>query len=361
MLGFAARTIDRAVVGAVHLRGARAQAERQGLTPERRMGLLERAAHDYAPALDARNGFFSEVSEQELGPLVAEKRVAQLRARLGDPHAGTFDLAWASDEPAWLPEMRDPCRARKENLTAHARLFRGGEGRPAIVCVHGYLGGIYAIEERKFPVKWFFKQGLDVALPVLPHHAMRGSRGGGPPPFPSADPALTNEGFRQAIRDLRVLVAHLRAKGAPWVGVVGTSLGGYTTALLSTVQDDLAFAVPIVPLASVADFARDHGELGEGPESDALYAAFERANRVVSPYSRPPKVPSERTFVLGAEGDAITGVEHARRIAGHLGARLEVVAGGHLLQFWRDALVRGLEPILSDLGRDVRRPSPTLD
>jgi pimeloyl-ACP methyl ester carboxylesterase len=90
-----------------------------------------------------------------------------------------------------------------------------------------------------------------------------------------------------------------------------------------------------------------------------LYAAFERANRVVSPYSRPPKVSSERTFVLGAEGDAITGVEHARRIAGHLGARLEVVAGGHLLQFWRDALVRGLEPILSDLGRDVRRPSPT--
>ena len=353
-VGVAAKAIDRAVVSAVHLREARAQAARHGLSAEKRLGVLESAAEAYAPALEGDPAAF--FTPPEAAP-VTEVRVSALRSRPSDRHAGTFDLSWPSDEPAWLPAMRDPLRARRENLTARARLLSGGEGRPAVVCIHGYLGGHYAIESRKFPVDWFFSHGLDVALPVLPHHAVRGARGGGPPPFPSADPALTNEGFRQVIRDLRVLIMHLRARGAPWVGVVGTSLGGYTTALLATLERDLAFAVPVVPLASVADFARDHGELGEGDGSDELFAAFERANAVVSPYSRPSRVPSENVFVIGAEADAITGVAHAERIARHLGAELEVASGGHLLQLWRGPLVRRLAPIVAGLERTSRSPT----
>ncbi len=347
-VGAAAKAIDRAVVKAVHLRGARAQAERHGLSAERRLGVLTAAAEAYAPALQ---GDPQDYFAPPRGVHVTEQRVATLRGRPDDPDAGTFELSWPSDEPAWLPAMRDPLRARRENLTARARLLCGGAGRPAVVCIHGYLGGHYAIEGRKFPVSWFFAQGLDVALPVLPHHAVRGARGGGPPPFPSADPALTNEGFRQVVRDLRVLIQHLRERGAPWVGVVGTSLGGYTTALLSTLERDLAFAVPVVPLASVADFARDHGELGHGDEALELYHAFERANAVVSPYSRPSLVAQDRAFVIGAESDAITGVGHAERVAGHLDARLDVCGGGHLLQLWRGPLKAGLAPILGKLVR----------
>lgn len=345
-VGVAAKALDRAVVSAVHLREARAQAARHGLSADKRLGVLEAAAEAYAPALEGdAAGFFSP---PEAAP-VTEVRVSALRSRPSDPDAGTFELSWPSDEPAWLPAMRDPLRARRENLTARARLLSGGAGRPAVVCIHGYLGGHYAIEARKFPVDWFFSHGLDVALPVLPHHAVRGARGGGPPPFPSADPALTNEGFRQVIRDLRVLITHLRARGAPWVGVVGTSLGGYTTALLATLERDLAFAVPVVPLASVADFARDHGELGAGEGAATLHAAFERANAVVSPYTRPSLVAPERAFVIGADYDAITGVGHAERIAGHLDARLDVCGGGHLLQLWRPPLKQGLAAILGQL------------
>ena len=345
-VGVAAKALDRAVVSAVHLRGARAQAARLGVSADQRLGLLEAAAEAYAPALEGdASGFFAPPAPAP----VNEVLVAALRGRTTDRNAGTFELSWPSDEPAWLPSMRDPMRARRENLTARARLLSGGAGRPVVVCIHGYLGGHYAIESRKFPVDWFFSRGLDVALPVLPHHAVRGARGGGSPPFPSADPALTNEGFRQIIRDLRVLITHLRARGAPWVGVVGTSLGGYTTALLATLERDLAFAVPVVPLASVADFARDHGELGEGAAASALHAAFERANAIVSPYTRPSLVAPDRAFVIGADFDAITGVDHAERIAGHLGARLDVCGGGHLLQLWRPPLKEGLAAILGRL------------
>ncbi|MFO0638623.1 MAG: hypothetical protein U0183_05370 [Polyangiaceae bacterium] len=354
VLGLAARAIDRAVVTAVHLRGARKQAFRDGLTPERKLELLERAAEDYHAATHGpADAFFVPPS----GVAVARERTASLRSRSRDRDGGVFSLSWPSDMPAHLPSMRDSLRARRENLVGRARVYRGGAGRPVVVCVHGYLGGLYAIEERKFPLDAFFEMGLDVALPVLPHHAMRGARGNGPPPFPSVDPALTNEGFRQAIYDLRVLVRHLVAEGAPWVGVVGTSLGGHTAALLATLEDDLAFVVPVVPLASVADFARDHGELGEGDGSDELFAAFERANAVVSPYSRPSRVPSENVFVIGAEADAITGVAHAERIARHLGAELEVASGGHLLQLWRGPLVRRLAPIVAGLERTSRSPT----
>jgi len=348
LVGLAAHTLDRAVVAAVHLRQARRQASREGLTPARKLAVLEKAAEDYRSALEGPpDAFFVPPS----GVKVTQTRVAALRSRPNAPHAGVLDLAWPSDLPAHLPAMRDALASRRENLVGRARVYRGGRGRPVVVCLHGYLGGAYAIEELKFPRDFFFENGIDVALPVLPHHAVRGARGGGPPPFPSVDPALTNEGFRQAIYDLRALYTHLRSEGAPWVGFVGSSLGGHTVALLSTLDATPAFVVPVVPLASVADFAKDHGELGEGPEAARLYAAFERANAVVSPYARAPRVPSSRAFVIGAEGDAITGVSHAERVAKHLGAEVIVAAGGHLLQLWRKPLTRGLAPILAELPR----------
>ena len=60
--------------------------------------------------------------------------------------------------------------------------------------------------------------------------------------FPSANLVRTNEAFGQAVFDLRALAAYLRANGAPSVGAIGMSLGGYTTALWASVDPTLAFA-----------------------------------------------------------------------------------------------------------------------
>ena len=73
--------------------------------------------------------------------------------------------------------------------------------------------------------------------------------------------------------DLRDFIGWLREKGHPQVGVMGMSLGGYTTSLLATLENDLAFAVPMIPLASLADFARDQGRLGSNAsEQQLMYA-----------------------------------------------------------------------------------------
>ena len=58
---------------------------------------------------------------------------------------------------------------------------------------------------------------------------------------------------------------------------MGMSLGGYTTALFGDRRIRLAFAVPIIPLASLADFAREQGRLGETPhETELQHRALER-------------------------------------------------------------------------------------
>jgi pimeloyl-ACP methyl ester carboxylesterase len=137
------------------------------------------------------------------------------------------------------------------------------------------------------------------------------------------------------VHDLRGLMGFLRGRGAPSVGAIGMSLGGYTTALLATLEPSLSFAIPVIPLASFADFAREQGRLGEGDEMAEQHRAFDAAVRVASPLARPSLVPASRMLILAASHDQITPPRHAERLAEHTGARLVVFAGGHLLQFGR--------------------------
>jgi dienelactone hydrolase len=179
---------------------------------------------------------------------------------------------------------------------------------------------------------------------------VRGPRFGAPL-FPGSDPRITNEGFRQAVLDLRALGRHLRERGAPDVGAMGMSLGGYTTSLLATVEERLGFAVPIIPLASIAHTARSMGRLTGSPDDQrAQFEGLEAAHRAVSPLARPSRVDPTRMLVLAAEGDRITPVEHARLLAQHFGAPLHVFDGGHLLHFWRGDAFRAIGRMLGRLG-----------
>jgi dienelactone hydrolase len=189
---------------------------------------------------------------------------------------------------------------------------------------------------------------------VLPFHAVRAEEGA--PLFPSSDPRITNEGFRQAVLDLRALAAFLRDRGAEAVGMMGMSLGGYTTSLLATLDDTLTFAAPIIPLASIADVARMAGRFVGSPEQQRLqYEGLEAAHRVVSPFARPSRLPADRVLILAASGDKITPVEHARKLADHFGAPLELFHGGHLLQFGRGDAFRAVGRMLGRIGLFVRR------
>lgn len=279
------------------------------------------------------------------------------------PGGQIVDVRWRSGYGPLADEAEVLSRLARQpaNDWAHVRLYLHTRPRPTAILIHGYLGGSYPVEERAWPVRWMFERlGLDLAIPVLPFHGPRG--GGRRPLFPSSDPRINVEGFRQAVWDLMTLRRRLEARGAPAVGIAGMSLGGYTTSLALTADPELAFGVPFIPLASIADFARDGGRLvGAQGEQDAQHAALEAAHRPVSPLSRPPLVDGDAIRVVAARADRITPVAHAQRLADHFGAELTTFEGGHLLQIGRGKGFRAIAELLRARGlaapsrRRVRR------
>jgi pimeloyl-ACP methyl ester carboxylesterase len=239
------------------------------------------------------------------------------------------------------------------NQTAHARWFRHGSGlRPCVVLIHGYMSGNFAIETRVWPVKRLFASGFDVVLTLLPFHGVRRSEARGylPPAFPSSDPRFTVEGFRQVVLDHRALFDHMLAGRVASIGVMGMSLGGYSAALLSTLEDALQFSVMLVPLAAIEDVAFRQGRMiGSVHEQAAQRDALRQAQWPISPFARPARVPSERVMLVAGEADQVTGVEQARRLAQHFSAELSVFHGGHLLQAGREEAFLPVWRMLSKL------------
>ncbi|MDB4945725.1 MAG: hypothetical protein JWP97_5259 [Labilithrix sp.] len=344
VLGTAVSAVDRAMLVAMQVHGARDRARAEGMSHAERLAVLAQVHQDYGglDELTRDTSFFPE-------PTAAIDPVLRPVRRESPPRTEVLDAQWPSSFVPFLDAVADTYLARVENRTARARLVLGqrhAPRRPATIALHGYMGGHYLLEEAQLPLEWLTRRGLDVAIPVLPMHAGRAGARRGAPTFPSSDPRLTNEGFRQAVTDVRDLARWLRARGAPHVGVMGMSLGGYTAALCATVLPELDFAMPMIPLASIADFAREQGRLGEGEEAILQHRALERAYRVASPFARPLLLPADRVLVVAAEMDQVTPARHAARIAEHFGSELVTIAGGHLVQLGRADAFRGLGALL---------------
>ncbi|MDI3292088.1 hypothetical protein [Polyangium sp. 15x6] len=345
ILTTAASGFDKTVGTAMLVRGDRIRAfDPSGLGPEARIEMLDtiRGIYDKPAHFTAPSSFFGE-------PTIPNVELARVRLMAGPDPGMVLDATWPSEFEPLEESVRTDYLGHALNRTATARLFLHTTPRPVVILVHGYRCGAFALEERLWPVPWIFELGLDVAMAVLPFHACRAPKGTAL--FPSPDMRFTIEGFRQALMDLRALAALLCDRGAPSIGVMGMSLGGYTTGLWATIDPTLAFAVPIVPCASIADVARAVGLLVGTPEQQAAqHQAIEATLRVVSPLGRPSALPPERFLVVGAAGDQITPLDHARRMAEHFRAPLETFHGGHLLQFGRADAFRAVRRMLARIG-----------
>lgn len=341
LLGGAAAAFDRAVhataISRPHKRGPRVRTTEEAVT------WLHAVSEQYQEA-GADAGFFRDPER-----ITPRERIR--KRTLEGQHV--IDLSWPSNYEPFLPEIRDSYLRYANNRTAAARLVTQTPPRPVAVLVHGYLGGVHRVERRVWPLDFFRRIGMDVVLFVLPFHGTRaeGQGFGQVPPFPGSDPRVTNEGFRQAMGELRDLVRWLLERGHPQVGVMGMSLGGFTSSLLATVEPELAFAVPIIPLASIADMALRQGRLGDSPErARAVLKALEPIYALTSPLHRPSVIPARSILVIGGERDQITPITHARMLATHFGCRIETWPGGHLLQVGRAEKFRSIGRFLNELG-----------
>lgn len=337
-LGHAAAAVDRAASFAAYAQSSRARAK----------GRAERLGHDERLEALARIAeWYPDSAHAAFYP--APRTIAPRAEKVGngrDPRV--VDLSWRSDTSTFRPDMQERWGRFEHSHTVHARLHLHDQPRPVVILVHGYLGGAFWLEERSWPTAWLRRIGLDLAFFTLPMHGARREPGRlGAPRFPSADPRQTMEFFRQTMGELTDLTAWLKARGHSHVGIMGMSLGGYTTALAATVVGALDFAIPVIPLVSIADFARDQGRLGDTEEQTSLqHQALERAFRLISPLARPSLLPG-RVHILAGEADRITPLTHANKLAAHFDAPVDLWAGGHLLQVGRSDAFR-------EIGRALR-------
>jgi pimeloyl-ACP methyl ester carboxylesterase len=338
MLTRASAAIDRSVVRFMERRmSPRTPRVNTGDARERLLAITQ---HYSAGTLGVPSPFFPDPTN----PNIALTPV-------GDGPLGTqvVDLSFPSDYQPFHPEARDLYLAVTENMTCHARWWTSGRGRPTIVMIHGWGAGNHWVSERAFEIPYWLRHGYDVVSFLLPFHGVRSPTGSLNPIWPTPNPLRMNEGFGHAIYDLRALSVFLRQRGSSAVGVIGMSLGGYTTGLWVSVAgpNDVGgvdFAVAMIPAVSFARLMWGHGEgssaqkraSNAGITEDMLVDCF----AVHSPTTRPPRVPSDRLYVIAGKGDRVTPPAHAEALAKHWGVDVRWFEGGHLAQIGRGDAVR---------------------
>jgi hypothetical protein len=232
--------------------------------------------------------------------------------------------------------------------------------RPWIVCIPGYRMGQTMVDFTGFKVRWLHRQlGLNVAIPVMPLHGPRrvGRRGGDG--FFTGDFIDTIHAQTQAIWDVRRLVGWLRAHDAPAVGAYGVSLGGYTTALLASLESDLDCVIVGIPAADFLRLLRAH--LPRFAERFAERAGYslpliERVLRVISPLVLEPRVPHARRFVFAGLADQLASPDHARDLWLHWQRpRVAWYHGSHVSYLWEGEVKELLQEALAATGM---LPSP---
>jgi dienelactone hydrolase len=294
---------------------------------------IAREVRDAAELFDARGWLEKPADYHSTPPPLTEPEARTKRVRRIPYEHLVF-------ESGYEPHPDEPGRERwlgyAANRTAHAWVVRhAGEPRPWIVCLHGFQMGWPGIDLLAFAPEYFHKHlGLNLAVPVLPLHGPRheGKRSGDG--FLAGDPLDSIHAEAQSMWDVRRLLSWIRAQGAPGVGVMGLSLGGYQTSLLACLDDELACAIPGIPLTDIARAVWRHGpslHLTHAEHHGVVHDEFAEILRVVSPLVLEPKVPHEHRAIFGGIGDQLVPPDQVRDLWEHWDRpRIEWYQGAHL-------------------------------
>ena len=247
-----------------------------------------------------------------------------------------------------------------KNRVAYARLLRHKKGpRPTIVAIHGFTTDWYLINEWFFALPWFYRMGCDIALFTLPFHGPRQTRFS---PFSghgyfAGGPSRMNEAVAQSVFDFRVLLNWLQQeRGVEQVGVTGLSLGGFTAAMLASVEKKLAFSIPNVPVVSFADLVQEWQPIGAMMRGalSAMKMDMSDARRltaVACPLTYKPVLPKERLMIVGGVGDRLAPPKHSRVLWDHWGRpNIHWFPGSHIIHLDRGAYLMEMARFMSGIG-----------
>lgn len=125
-----------------------------------------------------------------------------------------------------------------------------GPSAPTVLILHALMSAS-DIGYRKLAA-WFNARGWNAAFPHLPFHYTRK-----PPGYFNGELAISAnlvrnaETLRQGVVELRQFMTLQRARGCREFGLIGTSYGGWTGALLSFLEADFRFLALIQPIVNI--------------------------------------------------------------------------------------------------------------
>lgn len=233
-------------------------------------------------------------------------------------------ITWDSPRPTGHPE-NDRVRVR-----FHATARRDA---PTVLLLHALMSasdiGYTRLAAR------FNAMGWHVAFPHLPYHYSRKPRRtlNGELAI-TADLVRNAEGLRQGVTELRQLMALLRTRGIREFGLIGTSYGGWTGALLSFLEPDFRFIGLVQPIVNT-DKA-----VWESPGSAVMRRELRarghargntaRLEHLGSPLHGRPLCDPARIVITAGAFDRISPLEDLEQLAlAWRGSRLLTVPQGH--------------------------------
>jgi len=269
------------------------------------------------------------------------------------------DFEQWSFESGYEPAEDEPGRERwlghVGNRTAHARVLRArGEGRPWLLCIHGYQMGWPATDVGAFRRVWQ-RHDLNVVMPVLPLHGPRkaGRRSGDG--FLEGDVMNSVHAAAHAMLDMRRLLSYLRGhEGVAKIGVYGLSLGGYNTALLAGLDGDLACAIAGIPATDFSRLMWRHGaplDLMSVEYSGMEQGIVDDVLKVVSPLAIEPRVPKEHRAIFGGTADRLVPSDQVIDLWRHWDEpRIHWYQGAHMTFMLDPAVERLMRETLTGAG-----------
>ncbi|WP_308124038.1 alpha/beta hydrolase family protein [Mycolicibacterium xanthum] len=267
------------------------------------------------------------------------------------------NLRFNSSFSAVNPALREQCACYRRNNVVRAQHWRHENGpRPTLCVIHGFMGSPYLFNGLFFSLPWFYRSGYDVLLYTLPFHGRRAEKYS---PFSGYGYFAHGfsgfaEAMAQAVHDFRSLVDYLEFIGVDRIALTGMSLGGYTSALIASVDDRIQAVIPNVPVVTPERTVDEWFPANKVVALRDRLAGTERelvdaATMYSSPLNYRPIPAKGRRLIIAGLGDRLAPPEQAELLWRHWDhCAFHWFPGNHVLHVSQPDYLRRMTRFLSE-------------
>jgi pimeloyl-ACP methyl ester carboxylesterase len=272
-------------------------------------------------------------------------------------HGTVHNISFPSSFTAINPAMRDRWNAWRSNNIVHAQHWRHDDGpRPTLCVIHGFMGSSYLANGRFFSMPWYYQAGYDVLLYTLPFHGRRAEKCSPFSGFGYFAGGLSGfaESMAQAVHDFRSIIDYLQHTGVERIALTGLSLGGYTSALVASVDDRLEAVIPNCPVVTPSTMFDQwfpaNTLVGLGLQlSDISREDLNAGLAYHCPLNYQPRIPKHRRMIITGLADRMAPPGQAEMLWEHWDrCTLHWFPGSHVLHISQLDYLRRMTSFLQD-------------